>query len=128
MSDLDQATETTADELLRLEMMLLDPDVRRDIKRVAALLAEDFVEFGSSGRVWTRDAILQLLASESYAQLILEDFACRMLSADVALVTYRSERSRLDGGGLPAEALRSSLWVRRQGKWKMSFHQGTPRG
>ena len=70
----------------------MDPAVRRDRERVAALLAEDFVEFGSSGRVWTRESILELLATETYTPPAVEDFACRMLGEDVALVTYRAVR------------------------------------
>jgi hypothetical protein len=119
-----EMSKTTAVELQRLELMLLDPGVRRDRKRVEELLAEDFLEFGSSGRVWTREATLELLATETYIQPGVEDFACRMLSDDVALLTYRSVRRKADGG-VQAEALRSSVWIRTHGKWKMRFHQGT---
>ena len=47
--------DAIAPELRRLELMLLDPDVRRDSRQVEKLLAEDFLEFGSSGRIWTRE-------------------------------------------------------------------------
>jgi len=82
-ADLD---ETTKAELEPLELMLMDPVVRRDRKRVSALLAEDFLEFCSSGRVWTREATLELLATETYTSPPIEDFACGMLGKDSALV------------------------------------------
>jgi hypothetical protein len=44
-----------AAHLKRCEESLLDAAVRRNHARVADLLAGDFQEFGSSGRVWTRD-------------------------------------------------------------------------
>ena len=124
MNSRDESPETNADELKRLEQLLLEPEFRRDSKRVEELLAEDFLEFGSSGRVWTRETTLQLLATESYIKPIIEDFACRMLSNDVTLLTYRSLRTGADDKQ-HVETLRSSIWMRRNGKWKIIFHQGT---
>jgi hypothetical protein len=43
---------------LKLERRLMDPVFRKDCAQVSALLAEGFREFGSSGRVWSRDQIL----------------------------------------------------------------------
>lgn len=86
----DQATKA---ELGRLELLLMDPAVRRDRERVGALLTSDFVEFGSSGRVWTRDTTLELLASGTFTALRAEDFAFRLLGRDVVLVTYRTLRT-----------------------------------
>ena len=57
--------EDIANHLRRAEEALLDPAVRSNRARVAELLADDFVEFGSSGRMWTRDQILDLLAGET---------------------------------------------------------------
>ena len=114
----------TAAELERLELMLMDPVVRRDREQVSLLLAQDFVEFGSSGRVWTRQPTLELLATETYTPPVVEDFACRMLGASVALVTYRAVRTN-DLSGERVATLRSSLWTRESGIWQMRFHQGT---
>lgn len=114
----------TATELERLERLLLEPEARRDRARVAELLAEEFQEFGSSGRVWTREAILELLATEEYAAPLMEGFACRALAEDIALVTYRTVRA----GAAPDKrvvTLRSSIWVKRSGAWQVVFHQGT---
>ena len=116
--------DAIAPELRRLELMLLDPDVRRDSRQVEKLLAEDFLEFGSSGRIWTRDATLASLATEDYIPPAIEEFACRVLAADVVHATYRSVRRSTDGEA-ESEVLRSSIWVRKDGEWKMIFHQGT---
>lgn len=116
----DQATFA---ELRRLELLLMDPAVRRDREHVSSLLTDDFVEFGSSGRVWTRDSILELLATETYEVPAVEDLACRLLGEDIALATYRSVRMKTTGER--AVTLRSSLWKRESGSWKMCFHQGT---
>jgi hypothetical protein len=115
--------KATIAELRRLELLLMDPAVRRDREHVVSLLADDFVEFGSSGRVWTRESILALLATETYEAPAMEDFACRMLSEKVALATYRAVR--MQATGERAVTLRSSLWTRESGTWKICFHQGT---
>jgi hypothetical protein len=105
--------------LLRLELMLMEPAFRRDSAAVSALLAEGFLEFGSSGRVWSREAILRLLATEEQQPVPrVEDFTLRMLASDVALVTYRTVR--------PQQAtLRSSIWRQGANGWQVFFHQGT---
>ena len=110
--------------LLAWEEALLDPAVRRDRVRVAALLAEDFQEFGSSGRVWSRGQILELLATEAYQPPAMEDFKCDRIAEGVALVTYRTVKTDANSG-LSSAALRSSIWTEESGEWRMRFHQGT---
>jgi hypothetical protein len=113
--------------LLRsLERMLLDPAVRQDPAQVSTLLADDFVEFGASGSVWTRDQIIAMLDAEgTWSPPAIEDFHCRLIgSSGAALVTYRAVRQDAATGGRTA-SLRSSLWTRESGAWKMFFHQGT---
>jgi hypothetical protein len=88
---------------------------------MAALLADDFVEFDSSGRVWAREAILEMVATETYSPPLVEFIGCRLLGPDVALLTYRTvpHEDRV------ATTLRSSIWTKESGAWKMCFHQGT---
>ena len=112
------------ERLQSMETALLDPGVRRDRARVAALLAEDFLEFGSSGRVWTREQTLDLLATENYQRPGIKDFQCHLLAEDVALVTYQTVRMDAKTGE-SAGVLRSSLWTRVTGEWRVRFHQGT---
>jgi hypothetical protein len=121
-----RANREIAPLLWSLEQMLLNPAVRRDRAQVSSLLTEDFVEFGMSGRVWTRDQIIAMLAEEAatWSPPAMEEFHCRLIGGRAALVTYRAVR--LD----PATAsrtvsLRSSLWTKESGAWKMFFHQGT---
>jgi hypothetical protein len=124
MSAARKVSKAVAAELLRAEMFLLDPAIRRDRARVSALLANDFFEFGASGRIWTRDQILDLLATEEYSPPIVEDFACHRVAEDVVLVTYRTVRINQETSRREA-ALRSSLWIWRSETWTVRFHQGT---
>jgi hypothetical protein len=98
--------------------------VRRNRARVAALLADDFEEFGSSGRVWSRELIIESLACEDNLPIAIKDFKCDRIAEGFALVTYRSVRTDSQSGK-QSMALRSSIWIEKSGEWRMRFHQGT---
>jgi hypothetical protein len=118
-------SEEIVSQLLALERSLLDPELRRDRARVSELLAKDFFEFGSSGRVWTRDRILELLATEeAYVTPAIENFECRSVGPETILATYRAVRAD-ELSGARTVTLRSSLWTNESGAWRVLFHQGT---
>lgn len=119
-----QEFEAVCLHLRACEEALLDPEVRRDRTRAASFLAEDFQEFGSSGRVWQREQILELLATESYEPPAMEEFKCHWIAEGVVLVTYRTVRKDRDSGQ-SGVVLRSSLWIHETGMWRVRFHQGT---
>jgi glyoxylase I family protein len=121
----ERNTEKASARLRMLEESLLDSNVRHDGTRLRELLAEDFLEFGSSGRVWTRRAIIEMLDTETnFSPPAIEEFQCSLLSDHVALVTYRTVRNDTKTGERLA-SLRSSVWVFQNGDWRMRFHQGT---
>ena len=113
-----------AQHLEQLEQSLLTREVRQDAARLTDLLTEDFREFGSSGRAYTRAEIIATLQAEPPAapSFRLKDFHLTLLAQDVALATYRAEK---EDAGHPASSLRSSLWVLRASAWRICFHQGT---
>ena len=107
-------------ELRGYEERILDPAVRADPAQVRALLAPEFTEFGASGRVFDRDAILAALASEGpRVARQARGFKVRLVAPGAALTTWRVLRD--DG----VETLRSSVWQQQGGRWLMVFHQGT---
>jgi hypothetical protein len=106
--------------LQELELSLLQPSVRKS-ERVAELLAEDFVEFGSSGRVFSKAQIIASLQAESPSQVTVSQFTVQLLAAKVALVTYHAHRHSEP----PVHTLRSSIWEQKKGLWQIIFHQGT---
>jgi hypothetical protein len=110
--------------LPELERRLLDGSVRADPAEACKLLADDFREFGSSGRVWARSEILEALVAETPVRLEASDFEVQMLSTELALLTWRS--TKFVDGERRRDALRSSLWRLEQEQWRMFFHQGTP--
>ncbi len=114
---------TLDEEILALETRLLDPAVRRSKEALDSLLADDFVELGSSGRAYDKDAICAALEDEAPFEFDLDRFHCEELSDGVVLLTYRLAVRR---EGAPEKvSLRSSVWVRRSGGRRLRFHQGT---
>lgn len=94
-----------------------------DAVQAEALLHPLAEEVGRSGRCYDRAALLRLLANADrgeQAAVQARGFALRRLSADTALLRYRSER--------PSGATeRSSIWQCDDGgAWRLRFHQGTP--
>jgi len=110
------------------ETALLKAQQRGDRDAVAALLAADFEEIGSSGRHYDRASILAAIGSAKIGSAQLEDFEIsdfrlRQLAKDLVLVHFRT---RLRRGDSVLHSARSSLWRREDGLWRMAFHQGTP--
>ena len=113
-----------SEQLLELEKKLLDPALRRTPEMLAPMLADNFVEFGSSGRTYDKKQVLYQLSRQLPAQLTIEEFRVVELAPDAALVTYRA---RAESADRKAEkySLRSSIWIQHTGEWQMMFHQGT---
>lgn len=107
--------------LLTLETELLDPTIRKNAGRLDQLLADDFREFGSSGRIFSKSEVIQLLQHEASDEITIRNFAATFLSPEAVLVTYQSFRS----GALNRSDLRSSIWIFRDERWQVLFHQGT---
>jgi hypothetical protein len=114
-----------AKEHLRdLELELLQPGVRRSPQLLSNLMADEFREFGSSGRIFTKDQIIDALRTESPVQISISNFRAETIGESAALVTYQAAR-RDDANDRDIISLRSSLWVIRDGRWQILFHQGT---
>jgi hypothetical protein len=119
------AEPSLTEHLRTLEESLANPTVRRSPAELAQWLADDFREFGSSGRAWNKQQIIDALQAQAQVQLSLTDFRAVMLSPDVALVTYRG-KAQFAPPSKPKHSLRSSIWRRQNGQWQVIFHQGTP--
>ena len=89
-----------------------------------ALLADEFIEIGRSGRQYSRAEIIHELNDTGATSVSIEDFTARHLAPEVALVRYRSIAHRV---GVPdAVAWRCSIWECGDGVWRIAYHQGTP--
>ncbi|PGS48811.1 DUF4440 domain-containing protein [Bacillus sp. AFS041924] len=114
-----ESLNSLKDHLRTLEENLLKPEIRTSQIELKKLLADEFFEFGSSGRVLYKDD--QLEHGIGIVKMELSDFEIHPLSNEITLVTYRifNEIKK-------QHSLRSSIWKLKDGQWKMYFHQGTP--
>lgn len=112
--------QSLQEHLLSLEQKLIHPQIRKSLDELNALLADDFIEFGSSGGVVNKLTAIEGMLAESPLSAIISDFEIRDLAPNVVLATYRS--CRLSD---MRYALRSSIWNQNGGKWQICFHQGT---
>ncbi len=110
-----------AEQIRLLEERLLLPEVRASPEALADLLADDFLEFGSSGRVYEKQQVIAALQEEIPQKVWVRDFQVRLLAPGVVLATFRSV-----GAAGSRSSLRSSIWMLEDGRWRLKFHQGTP--
>ncbi|WP_223914294.1 ribonuclease HI family protein [Arthrobacter sp. NicSoilC12] len=115
----DRAEASAEAVVESLERELLRPETRADLGRTGVLLHPDFTEIGSSGRIWTRDAMMMSLEDNPGGAVELELLSADRLGEKSILLTYRSHTRE-------GSALRSSLWVLEGAQWRLRFHQGTP--
>ncbi len=117
--------QDTLEELILLEESLWRGETRLNDAAMDKILADDFCEFGRSGRIYERDEMF--LGSgeitEIKATLPLRDFRVRALSEDIVQVMYVSE---VQYGAEVEIGLRSSIWRREADGWRLCFHHGTP--
>lgn len=119
----DMSENDLAAHLRQLEQRLHDPQVRGSVFLTGELLDEDFTEIGSSGQAYGRADTIAALAAEVGqvgSPIHSEKYQLKRLSETVALLTYET-------AGEGRRVLRSSIWRRTDGHWRMVFHQGTPK-
>jgi hypothetical protein len=116
---IDKITEK---KLKDLEKLLLEPGVRKSLKVLSNILADDFVEYGSSGKVYSKKEIINELQSETVQKLKLTDFKLRELGENHFLVTYKAVKENC---GQKHYSLRCSIWIKVKDEYQMIFHQGT---
>ncbi len=117
-----QFSELERRELIALEEAMWRPETRFDADFQQQRFAEDFLEFGRSGRVYRRHDAIRVGYEPIAARLPLLNLELRRLDIDTAQITYDSE---VTYDGQIERAHRSSIWSRTAHGWVMRFHQGT---
>jgi len=119
-SDLLERLRALETELHRLE-------TRQNRSRLERLLHPDFVEFGRSGRRYSRSEVLAEFSGPGAAleAVHAEHFELVELAHGAVLLTYLSAHKTATGE-LHRHTLRSSVWLETETGWRIRFHQGTP--
>ncbi|WP_263367259.1 nuclear transport factor 2 family protein [Edaphobacter bradus] len=105
-------------DLYALEELLLHPDRTADRTMLIPLLASDFKEFCTTGRVTNRQETIDDMLSSHGRAATIHYYVVTPLCDNAALATYRLTT-------VTSVSYRSSLWVYRDKRWQLLFHQGT---
>ena len=108
--------ESLEQELWRAETLLNKP-------RMGEIIAEDFFEFGKTGKRFERRDLLAATFQPTDNVPPKPDFHVRLLSETIAQITYDSSSTQ---NGIVEHARRCSIWSRTDTGWVLRYHQGTP--
>jgi hypothetical protein len=110
------------DELKRREPIFHHPEFGTTRRDYEAMTDADFWEVGASGRIYSREFVLDTLenraADPDEAAWLTRDFLCRQIAADNYLITYTLQQGK-------RVTRRATLWRRTGAGWKALYHQGT---
>ena len=113
---------TAALTLQALEESMWRDETRFDRAYMNAVLHEDFTEVGRSGRVFSRDEVLDMPPVQIRVEIPRETFSVVEIAPAVALVSYETVPSDSRHGA----AHRGSMWISDGERWLLRYHQGTP--
>jgi len=119
-----------AKQIEELERALLTPEVRRDREALDRLLADDLVEFGMYGKIYSKQDFLERLPSseeEKFERYTASDFEAKELAPGLVMLTYKALIEFLKTNE-KVLTLRCSIWRDSGDGWQMVWHQGTVRG
>ena len=115
------AEATTADDPVTSEKLAWDALKRKDYDAFASFLDDAQIEVEADG-VYDKAGTLKGVRMFDASKFELSDFKIVSFDSDASLVTYVVKPST------PKASLErhSTIWVKRNGKWRALFHQGTP--
>jgi uncharacterized protein (TIGR02246 family) len=114
-----------ADEIIAQEQLLWKAYASGDVPAFGSLMQPDFVSIAK--KISTRDEVLteftQFHRTCSVAPVNMISPQVMLLSPDVATITYNARFSTTCDNRVAKISINvSTVWVRRQGDWKMHLH------
>jgi hypothetical protein len=109
--------------IIELEKKLLKNSIRKKTEELNNLLHEEFIEFSTSGKVYNKKMIIEMLAAENPIEIEASDFESIQLAPNIIQLRFKTQKNNQDGSIVTT--LRSSIWKLENSKWQMIFHQGT---
>lgn len=98
-----------------------------DRSYLEGLIAEDYVEVGGSGRIYSRERVIETVVDrydreEPAVEYNVDEFSVRQIAPQIYLATYTL--SQPDGHETRVTR-RSTIWTDSTGSWQVVYHQGT---
>jgi hypothetical protein len=113
------------DLILNLEKKLMEHDIRSNAEELKKILESEFVEFGSSGKVYkyTEGDVFDAKPNKNII-FEIQNYSLKQLASDVVLLIYKVKKTDLSTKKEEL-SLRSSIWRKKHDEVKIVFHQGT---
>lgn len=108
--------------LQALEESMWRTETRFDRAYMNAVLHPDFAEVGRSGRVFSRDEVLDMPQVPINVEIPRSSFSATEIADGVALIVYET----VPVDSMHGAAHRSSVWLAVGTRWLLRYHQGTP--
>ncbi|MGN0972342.1 MAG: DUF4440 domain-containing protein [Aristaeellaceae bacterium] len=107
------------DRILELEKSLLSVVCMSDRAYLEAIMDDDYLEIGQSGRIFTKaDEIRALSAEKDDRRIVICNFTCQPLDDKVFLAHYLTK----SGEDI---IYRTSIWRMENGRLRIVFHQAS---
>lgn len=108
------------DTLVNLEKSLFKYENCMDLRYLTRILHPDFMEFGTSGKIYNRNTTIELLQTvTSDRPITIHSATLKQLSSYQWLLHYVSENEE---SGVISN--RTSIWIKEH-DYQLYFHQGT---
>ena len=85
---MNSISKNTTEIIKHLEEQFIKAGTRNSPDKISRLLAEDFVEFGSSGTVYSKKMVIEALKTDLNPDINIRDFKITHLGSDAILATY----------------------------------------
>ncbi|MGZ5482308.1 MAG: DUF4440 domain-containing protein [Pyrinomonadaceae bacterium] len=111
----------TSDDVIANEKLVWELFRTRNFDAFQPLLAPEFMEIQPTG-VYDRAGTVKGVSEMDASQFDLADWKAVKFDDDAALVTYTVTMK----GPKPQKDYHATIWAKRDGKWLVFHHQGTP--
>ena len=108
--------------LQALEESMWRSETRFDRAYMEAVLHPGFTEVGRSGRIFSRDEVLDMPHVDIRVEIPRSTFEVSEIAEGVALIGYQT----IPSDSMHGAAHRASVWVDGGARWLLRYHQGTP--
>ena len=120
--------DSVKQQLIMLEKQSWEAWKNQDSSFFMQFLSEDHIEMGTYGPV-TKQQVVHGVASRicNVASYKTDHYEVKILSAGIAVVTYRAEQqTKCMNTAVPSPVWVSSLYIKRNNKWENVLYQQTP--
>ena len=101
------------------ERDLLSAAQRSSRKYLNAILADEFIEIGQSGRLYDKASIIAALLASPQTHASMADLSVKRLSQDLILASYKT----VNPMRRTHPVCRHSLWQKLGEKWQLLYHE-----